>query len=147
MSDPTGGAADDSPAAASAEPVTEPVGGASRAPRLSPAWRRTLSQLELPILIVIAVAIAVLLKTFVIQPFYIPSASMEQTLHGCPGCAGDRILVFKPVYKLRSPHPGDIAVFKAPADWNEGGGQVLSKNPVVHAVQWFGQLVGVVPPS
>jgi len=96
---------------------------------------------------VVAIAIAVVLKTFVIQPFYIPSQSMERTLHGCPGCAGDRILVFKPVYHVRSPHPGDIVVFKAPEDWDEAGGQLLSSNPAVHAVQWFGQLIGVVPPS
>lgn len=95
----------------------------------------------------VAIAIAIVLKTFVVQPFYIPSQSMEQTLHGCPGCAGDRILVFKPVYHVRDPKGGDIVVFKAPADWDEAGGQVLSGNPVVHAVQWFGQLVGVVPPS
>jgi signal peptidase I len=72
---------------------------------------------------------------------------MEQTLYGCPGCSGDRILVFKPVYNVRDPHPGDIVVFKAPVDWNEGGGVTLSSNPLVHGVQWFGQLVGVVPPS
>jgi signal peptidase I len=105
------------------------------------------SKLELPILVVVAVAIAILLKTFVLQPFYIPSQSMENTLYGCPGCSGDRILVFKPVYRVRDPHPGDIVVFKAPQDWNEGGGQSLSSNPVIHGLQWFGQLVGVVPPS
>jgi signal peptidase I len=111
-----------------------------------PPRRRRASKLELPILIVIAIAIAVVLKTFVVQPFYIPSQSMEQTLHGCPSCAGDRILVFKPVFKVRDPHPGDVVVFKAPADW-DGAGVTLSGNPVVHAVQWFGQLIGVVPPS
>ena len=95
----------------------------------------------------VAIAIAIVLKSFVIQPFYIPSQSMEQTLHGCPGCAGDRILVFKPVYHVRDPKGGDIVVFKAPEDWDEAGGQVLSANPVVHGIQWFGQLVGVVPPS
>jgi signal peptidase I len=123
-----------------AEPMPYP-------PRPRPAWRRIAARFELPILIVVAIAIAVVLKTFVIQPFYIPSQSMERTLHGCPGCAGDRILVFKPVYHLRDPHPGDIVVFKAPVDWDEPGGQELSSNPVVHGIQWFGQLVGVVPPS
>ncbi|MCW2539069.1 MAG: signal peptidase [Frankiales bacterium] len=111
------------------------------------AFRRAAARFELPILIVIAVAIAVILKTFVIQPFYIPSESMEQTLHGCTGCSGDRILVFKPGYRIHDPQPGDIVVFKAPDDWDEGGGVVLSSNPLVHGVQWFGQLVGVVPPS
>lgn len=108
--------------------------------------RRKASRFELPILIVVAIAIAIVLKTFVVQPFYIPSQSMEKTLHGCPTCSGDRILVFKPVFKVRDPHPGDVVVFKAPTDW-DGAGVTLSSNPIAHAVQWFGQLVGVVPPS
>ncbi|MDQ1722882.1 MAG: signal peptidase, partial [Pseudonocardiales bacterium] len=113
-----------------------------------PAGRRGVwSRLELPLLIAIAIAIAIVLKTFVVQPFYIPSQSMEQTLHGCPGCTGDRILVFKPVYHVRDPHPGDVVVFRAPHDWDELAGVQLSSNPVAHAVQLFGQLVGVVPPS
>ncbi len=109
--------------------------------------RRRWSKLELPVLLVVAIAIAIVLKTFVVQPFYIPSQSMEQTLHGCPGCTGDRILVFKPVFRIRDPHPGDVVVFRAPHDWDELAGVQLSTNPVVHGVQWFGQLVGVVPPS
>ena len=132
-----------------ATPTAEaPVAGTEPPAKSGPsALRRYASRFELPILVVVAIAIAIVLKTFVIQPFYIPSQSMEQTLHGCPGCAGDRILVFKPVYHVRDPHPGDIVVFKAPVDWGEAGGQVLSTNPVVHGIQWFGQLVGVVPPS
>jgi signal peptidase I len=110
--------------------------------------RRTkASKFELPILVIIAIGIAVVLKTFVIQPFYIPSPSMEKTLHGCTGCPGDRILVFKPIYRVRDPHPGDIVVFRAPQAWNEGGGVPKSSNPLARGVQWFGQLVGVVPPS
>ncbi|MDQ1745665.1 MAG: signal peptidase [Pseudonocardiales bacterium] len=105
------------------------------------------AKLELPLLIAVAIAIAIVLKTFVVQPFYIPSQSMEQTLHGCPGCSGDRILVFKPVYHVRDPHPGDVVVFRAPHDWDELAGVQLSTNPVARAVQQFGQLVGVVPPS
>jgi signal peptidase I len=107
-------------------------------------WR---AKLELPLLIAVAIAIAIVLKTFVVQPFYIPSQSMEQTLHGCPGCSGDRILVFKPVYHVRDPHPGDVVVFRAPHDWDELAGVQLSANPVARTVQRFGQLVGVVPPS
>lgn len=123
------------------------VGGQTGRAR-RPKGRRRASRFELPILIVVAIAIAIVLKTFVIQPFYIPSQSMEETLHGCPGCTGDRILVFKPVFKVRDPHPGDVVVFRAPKDWpDDVGGQILSSNPIVHAVQWFGQLVGVVPPS
>jgi signal peptidase I len=102
---------------------------------------------ELPALIIFAVLIAVLLKTYVVQPFFIPSASMERTLHGCPGCQGDRILVNKVVYDMRDPHPGDIVVFHAPPQWNEGTAPVAPSNPVVRAVRSFGQLVGFVPPD
>jgi signal peptidase I len=123
--------------------ATTPLDRSGKQTQRSRRW----SRLELPLLIAIAIAIAIVLKTFVVQPFYIPSQSMEQTLHGCPGCTGDRILVFKPVYHVRDPHPGDIVVFRAPHDWDELAGVQLSTNPVVHAVQLFGQLVGVVPPS
>lgn len=104
---------------------------------------------ELPVLVIIAVTVAVLVKTFLIQPFYIPSASMEKTLHGCPGCSGDRVIVNKPIYTLfRDPHPGDIVVFRAPPGWSEGlPSAPTPSNPVVRAARWFGQLVGVVPPN
>ena len=127
-----------------ADRVGKQAAGAGKQPA---ERRRRWAKLELPLLIAVAIAIAIVLKTFVVQPFYIPSQSMEQTLHGCPGCTGDRILVFKPVYHVRDPHPGDIVVFRAPHDWNELAGVQLSSNPVVHGLQLFGQLVGVVPPS
>jgi len=140
-SDGAARAADGTPVAGSSDQPGQPPGATER--RRSSVW----SKLELPLLIAVAIAIAIVLKTFVVQPFYIPSQSMEQTLHGCPGCSGDRILVFKPVYHVRDPHPGDVVVFRAPHDWDELGGVQLSSNPVAHAVQAFGQLIGVVPPS
>jgi signal peptidase I len=110
--------------------------------RKAPWW-------ELPALVILAILIAILVKTFVVQPFYIPSESMEKTLHGCTGCSGDRILVNKPIYDLRDPHPGDVIVFDAPKDWNEIG-EVAPRppsNPIVRAVRGFGQLIGFVPPD
>ena len=71
---------------------------------------------ELPVLILIAFGLALLIKTFLIQAFYIPSASMEPTLHGCDGCGGDRVLVNKLVYRLREPRRGEIIVFIAQHD-------------------------------
>src|SRR3954471_5389897 len=47
---------------------------------------------ELPVLLVVAFVLALVVKTFLVQAFFIPSGSMEQTLHGCPGCTGDRVL-------------------------------------------------------
>ena len=81
------------------------------------------------------------------QPFYIPSASMEKTLHGCPGGCGDRILVNKTIYDLRDPHPGDIVVFHAPPGWDDEPPSKPPSNPVVKLLRGFGQLVGFVPPD
>jgi len=119
-----------------------PVGGAKRRWRGRKGKRRKAPWWELPLLVAVAILVAVLVKTFVVQPFYIPSQSMEKTLHGCPGCKGDRILVNKPVYDLRDPHPGDIVVFHAPPGWDDEARSVPPSNPVIRAVRGFGQLVG-----
>jgi signal peptidase I len=108
--------------------------------RKAPWW-------ELPALVALAIGIAVVVKTFVVQPFYIPSDSMEQTLHGCPGCHGDRILVNKLIYDFRDPHPGDIVVFHAPPGWNDEPSVRPPSNPILRVMRGFGQLIGFVPPD
>jgi signal peptidase I len=108
--------------------------------RKAPWW-------ELPLLIVIAVMIAILVKSFVVQPFYIPSESMEKTLAGSPQLGHDRILVNKLIYDFRDPHPGDIVVFHAPKGWDDEPAQKPPGNPVLRVVRGFGQLVGLVPPD
>ena len=62
---------------------------------------------ELPVLIVVAFVVALLIKTFLLQAFYIPSASMEPTL-----VEGDRVLVEKVSYRLGGPKGGDVVVFE-----------------------------------
>jgi len=66
--------------------------------------------IEWGVLIVAALVIAIVIRTFVFQAFYIPSESMVPTLK-----IGDRVLVNKLSYKLHDPRRGDIVVFKAPA--------------------------------
>ncbi|HEV2891295.1 MAG TPA: signal peptidase I [Frankiaceae bacterium] len=66
---------------------------------------------ELPFLLLIAFVLALIIKAFFVQAFFIPSGSMEQTLHGCPGCKGDRVLVNKLVYRFRDIHRGEVVVF------------------------------------
>jgi signal peptidase I len=61
---------------------------------------------ELPFLVVIAFLLALLIKAFLIQAFYIPSGSMQQTLE-----LRDRVLVNKLVYDFRDIHRGEIVVF------------------------------------
>jgi signal peptidase I len=64
-----------------------------------------------------AVIVALVVKTFVLQAFFIPSASMEPTLRGGNGIPADRVLVDKVSYRFREPSRGDIVVFEAPADF------------------------------
>jgi signal peptidase I len=64
---------------------------------------------ELPVLMLIAFGLALLLKTFILQAFFIPSRSMEPTL-----LIGDRVLVNKVVYELRDPERGEVVVFTHP---------------------------------
>jgi signal peptidase I len=88
-----------------------------------PLWR------ELPVLIVIALVIALLIKTFVIQAFWIPSSSMENTLE-----VYDKILVSKVVYHFRSIQPGDIIVFDGAGSWDPVPlAAPPSSNPLVRA--------------
>jgi signal peptidase I len=70
---------------------------------------------ELPILLVVAIVVAVVVRAFVLQTFYIPSESMEHTLN-----INDRVLVNKLVYAFREPQRGEIIVFEAPANWRSG---------------------------
>lgn len=71
-----------------------------------PLWQ------ELPLLLVVAFCLAVLIRTFLLQAFFIPSASMEQTL-----LEGDRVLVNKMVYNFRGPERGEVVVFRGPDNW------------------------------
>jgi signal peptidase I len=64
--------------------------------------------------LVIAALAALLLRSYVIQPYYIPSESMEPTLHGCTGCSDDHVLVDKISYRLHDVRSGDIVVFHKP---------------------------------
>ncbi|SCL33822.1 signal peptidase I [Micromonospora pallida] len=68
---------------------------------------------ELPVLLGVAILVAVLVRAFVLQTFYIPSPSMENTLQ-----INDRVLVNKLVYDFRSPERGEVIVFKAPVEWS-----------------------------
>ena len=65
---------------------------------------------ELPGLILIAFALALVIKTFLIQAFFIPSESMVPTL-----LVGDRVLVNKLVYDVGDPQRGDVIVFENPS--------------------------------
>jgi signal peptidase I len=87
--------------------VSAPVEEADHPPREEPKKRSFLS--ELPFLLLAALVVAVLIKTFLIQPFYIPSGSMIPTL-----LVDDRVLVSKVSYLWGEPERGDVIVFENP---------------------------------
>jgi len=102
---------------------------------------------ELPVLLIVAFGLAVLIKTFLFQAFFIPSGSMEPTLHGCTGCSGDRVLVNKIVYYFGDPAPGDIVVFEGPETWAPEVQIAEPANWFSSALATLGRAIGVGPPN
>lgn len=77
----------------------------SRRSKKSSSWVSKAT--EIPVLIVLAFVIAVVIKTFLVQAFFIPSGSMNPTLR-----VGDRVLVEKVGYRISNPDRGQIVVFE-----------------------------------
>ena len=91
---------------------------------------------ELPLLLLVAFLLAFVLRTFVLQVFFIPSSSMEPTLQ-----IDDRMVVEKITYRFREPRRGEVAVFEG-----ETFGQVDPDATVGERfVRGFGQFLGLVP--
>lgn len=91
---------------------------------------------ELPLLIVVALVLALLIKTFLVQAFSIPSDSMQNTLQ-----PGDRVLVDKLTPWFGSePKRGEVVVFHDPSNW-------LANEPTVkpNVVQSFLSTIGLMP--
>ena len=113
------------------ETPTPQVSGSAPEKRERGFWR------ELPALIVIALVIAILIKTFLVQAFYIPSQSMEPTLR-----PGDRVLVCRICTHLTDIHRGDVIVFSDP-------------HPAPHEdrgivggfAHWLGEGIGIARPA
>jgi signal peptidase I len=99
------------------------------------------------VLLLVAFVLALVVKTFFVQAFFIPSGSMEQTLHGCTGCTGDRVLVNKVPYWFGEPEAGEIVVFKGPDTWTPEVTVAEPSNWFGGAMLWLGRAVGVAPPS
>ena len=89
------------------------------------AARRRRATIEWIVLIGAALIIAIVIKTFLFQAFYIPSESMVPTLK-----VGDRVLVNKLSYDLHDVHRGDIVVFKAPPEARSDGIDDLVKRVI-----------------
>ena len=86
------------------------AGGESEGPRRKKRRHPALTFLgELPGLILMAFALALIIKSLFLQAFWIPTGSMEPTL-----VPGDRVIVAKVPYYFHDPRRGDIIVFEEP---------------------------------
>jgi signal peptidase I len=94
--------------------------------------------IELPILLLFALVLALLIKTFVVQAFFIPSSSMENTLD-----IGDKVLVNKMIYDFRPIRRGDIVVFNGEGSWDPVTSQPAS--PPVRLWNAISSLFGTAP--
>ena len=101
-----------------------------------PLWQ------ELPLLLVVAFCLAVLIRTFLVQAFFIPSKSMEKTL-----LVGDRVLVNKVVYDMRDPLRGEIVVFRGTDNWAPEVTEPISNAFGAKLGRTVGDLVGVSRPG
>ena len=94
---------------------------------------------ELPILVIVALAVSLIIKTFLVQFFFIPSGSMENTLQ-----IKDRVAVNRLPFIGNDIQRGDVIVFRDPAGWLPEASEA-SGNVVVNTIREGLVLVGVVP--
>jgi len=86
-------------------------------PNMPHGWRVALDWI---FTIVGAIAVVLVIKAYIVNPYRIPSSSMEPTLHcarpgpGCEARFSDRVLANRFIFRFRSPKRGEIVVFKTP---------------------------------
>ncbi len=145
---------DDAPQNVDRDPVTgsrssasqaSPAGDSAQAVRAEDAHRRTprprrgRERKQLPIwqemllLVGMALVLAIVIKAFFVQAFYIPSGSMNDTL-----VLDDRILVQKVSYWAGDAERGDIVVFSDPGGWLGPAEVRTADNPVTRGLETFG---------
>ncbi|MER6998042.1 signal peptidase I [Streptomyces sp. NPDC000410] len=128
MPDPPGGASADATVGEGDPDGAGP--GEDGSPRQRSFWK------ELPLLIGIALVLALLIKTFLVQAFSIPSDSMMNTLQ-----RGDRVLVDKLTPWFGSePERGEVVVFHDPGGWLEG-----EPTPEPNVMQDVLSFIGLMP--
>jgi signal peptidase I len=93
------------------------------------------------IIVLIAVLVSFLVKTFLVRSFYIPSGSMEQTLQ-----VQDRILVDELTPRFGGYDRGDVVVFRDPGGWLPVE-PTPERSVIVEAVDWVLALVGISAPD
>lgn len=101
---------------------------------------------ELPVLLLTAFLVTFLVQTFIARVYYVPSGSMEQTLHGVEH-GGDRILAYKLGYDFGSPEQGDVVVFRGPSTWPSETVSTGATTILGRIGQMLGAVVGIAPPN
>jgi signal peptidase I len=96
---------------------------------------------DLLIIFVVALLISFLIKTFLIRSFYIPSGSMEDTLH-----INDRIIVNQLAPAVVPIEHGDVVVFRDPGGWLLPQ-PPIDQNPIVAGLDWLLSVVGLSAPD
>ena len=94
---------------------------------------------EFPILVIVALAVSLIIKSFLVQFFYIPSGSMENTLQ-----INDRVAVNKIPFISKSIDRGDVVVFRDPSNWLPEP-YADNQNKVIAKIKEGLVLVGVLP--
>ena len=94
---------------------------------------------EFPILVIVALAVSLVIKSFLVQFFYIPSGSMENTLQ-----INDRVAVNKIPFISKSIDRGDVVVFRDPSNWLPER-YADNQNKVIAKIKEGLVLVGVLP--
>lgn len=120
----------DAPADADEESAAERADGRTERGRRHPV--RSFLR-ETGIVVVAALVLSLIIKTFLAQAFYIPSVSMEPTL-----MVGDRLVVNKLVPQVMDIHRGDVVVFLDPGGWLDTEPHQLT--PVEQVLTWVGLL-------
>ncbi|MFI9719561.1 signal peptidase I [Streptomyces sp. NPDC052396] len=130
----------DEPGTDGAPPGTGPSGGAGEGPDGKAPRKHRSFWKELPILIGIALILALFIKTFLVQAFSIPSDSMQDTLQ-----RGDRVLVDKLTPWFGSkPERGEVVVFHDPGGWlQENPGE--NSGALAGGIQKVLSFVGLMP--
>lgn len=101
---------------------------------------------ELPILVVVAFVLTLVMQTFIGRVYYVPSGSMEPTLHGTT-TGGDRILAYKLGYFFHDPAQGDVVVFRGPSTWVPEAAFSPHTSWLGKVGNVLGSVVGVAPPN
>lgn len=114
---------------------------ASRAAASSPRRGLLILLRDVVVIVLIAVLVSFLVKTFVVRSFYIPSGSMRDTLQ-----IKDRILVDELTPRFGGYERGDVVVFRDPGGWLAEMPQE-ERPPLIEAWEWVLSLVGLAAPD